>query len=164
MKRLSILTVLAAVLLGAAARAETLSFPEAAPVASVTFPDDWDSEETDSGVASTTPDGSISFYLDVADGKSIETVLNDAFTFLGSNGVTVEEASQQARSGEINGMPLQSIIFDGKDEDGPATIQVGFLVTAPDKALVFTYWGTKGDEDAHQGQLETVVASIKPAG
>ena len=160
----TLLAVLAALFLGSVAEAGTMSFPEDAPVASVTFPDDWDSVETDVGVRSFSADSAVAFYLDIADGKSIETVIDGAMTFLKDNGVTVDEATQTSKDGNVSGMTASMISFDGKDESGPATIQIGFIVTGPDKALVFTYWGTKGEEEPHQPEIDAIMTSIKPAG
>ena len=100
----TLLAVLAALFLGSAAEAGTMSFPEDAPVASVTFPDDWDSVETDVGVRSFSADSAVAFYLDIADGKSIETVIDGAMTFLKDNGVTVDEATQTSKDGNVSGM------------------------------------------------------------
>ena len=158
----TLLAALAVVLIGSAAQAETMSFPADAPVASVTFPDDWESSDTGAGATTSSPDGMVQFYLDIADGKSVETVVSEAVTFLQDNGVTIDAATQWTKDGDNYGKPITMIGWDGTDESGPATIQVGVIVTGPDKALVFTYWGTKAEELQYDPQIQAIMKSITP--
>ena len=106
--RSTLLAAFAMLLLGTAAEAETMTFPADAPVASVDFPDDWESTDTGAGAATSSPDGMVQFYLDIADGKTVESVVEEAITFLGENGVTVDPATQWSKDGD-------------NDASGPAT-------------------------------------------
>ncbi|MDB5555265.1 MAG: hypothetical protein JWL86_5249, partial [Rhizobium sp.] len=64
MKTLLCMTAIVA-LMASPALAGEMVFPSDAPVASVTFPDDWQPQETDTGIDVTSPDDAIYFAIDV---------------------------------------------------------------------------------------------------
>jgi hypothetical protein len=146
------------------AHAATLKFPSEAPIASITIPDSWKPEETDSGVQGTSADSAVYLSADVADSKSMDKVVSDAIDFLTKSGVNIDPATQKDTPvTEVNGMQMTTLEWDGKDQDGPVSVGLLFVQTAGDKALVVTYWGSKGDEDKHDAEVQAILASIKPA-
>lgn len=60
------------------AEAKTIKFPSEKPIASITIPDSWEPEETESGVQGTSPDSAVYLSADVASSRSIEKVSGDA--------------------------------------------------------------------------------------
>ncbi|KQO79018.1 hypothetical protein [Rhizobium sp. Leaf262] len=158
-------TILAATIVLAPffAQAETLKFPSEAPIASVKIPDDWSPKETESGIDATSPDSAIYFSIDVANDKTMDKVIDDAIKFLTDNGVEID-ANSKSDSGDvdINGMKFGSIEFDGKDEDGPVDVSLGFASPRDGKMLVVTYWGTKATQYAHHSELVGILQSLKP--
>ena len=143
------------------AQAETLIFPSEAPIASITFPDSWSPKETETGVDATSDDSAVYLSADIADGKSIEKVTEDAILFLQENDVTIDPATlRETPVEEFNGMNMTSLEWDGKDVDGPVSIVLAFFQTSDAKALVVTYCGTKGDEDKHSDALAGILASL----
>ncbi len=146
------------------AEAKTIKFPSEKPIASITIPDSWEPEETESGVQGTSPDSAVYLSADVASSRSIEKVSGDAVDFLTKNGVTIDPKTQKDTPiTEVNGMKMTTLEWDGKDEDGPVSVGLLFVQTSGDHALVVTYWGSKGDEDKHDGEVRTIIGSIKPA-
>lgn len=158
-------TILAAAIVLAPffAQAETLKFPSEAPIASVKIPDDWGPKETESGIDATSPDSAIYFSIDVANEKTMDKVIDDAIKFLTDNGVEID-ASSKSDSGdvEINGMKFGSLEFDGKDEDGPVDVSLGFASPRDGKMLVVTYWGSKEMGEKHHNELVGILRSLKP--
>lgn len=152
-----------ALLLASAAQAETLTFPSDAPVASATFPDSWKAEENDSGIQAFSPDDAVYFYIDVGDTETSEKVMETGIDFLKENGVTIDPDSVKEDTGTINGMEVHTLDWDGKDASGDASIGMAFLQPSPDKMLIITYWGTKGDEDKYSADLGAIMQSIEPA-
>ena len=161
--KFAVLTAVSALLLASVAQAETLTFPSDAPVASATFPDTWKAAENDTGIEAFSPDDAVTFYIDVSDTASSEKVMQDGINFLKENGVTIDPDSVKESSGSINGMELQTLDWDGKDAGGDASIGMAFLQPSPEKMLIITYWGTKGEEDKYTADLGAIMQSIKPA-
>jgi hypothetical protein len=161
MKRLVALA--ATLLFVTAAQAAEMKFPSDEPVASITLPDDWTANETDTGMEVTTADNSIYLSVDVAEPKDTEQTLKDAITWLGTQGVTVDASTVKQNQGKVNDRDIFYADWKGKDKDGPASIGVAALVLSEETVLVLTYWGTEGEEDKNAAAITDVLKSIKPA-
>jgi hypothetical protein len=163
MKKILAAAVLATTLLSSPSFAATLLFPSAAPVAQITIPDAWNPEETDSGIQANSDDDAIYLSIDVATSETTDKVIEDVFSFLDENGVTVDPATQKQSEDTFNGMKMINLDWSGKDKDGAVSIGVSLVAPKPDKLLVITYWGTKGEQEKHGPELVALINSLKPA-
>lgn len=161
--KLRLLATCAALFLASAAQAETLVFPSDVPVATISFPDDWSAEETESGIQSFSPDEAISLYVDVATPEDSKTIVDNAIKFLTDNGVTIDAASLKESKDTFNGMEMSNLSYDGTDASGPVSIGLSFVQPSEEKLLVLTYWGTKGEQEKHAEALTSIINSLKPA-
>lgn len=158
-----ILAAVAALLLATNVHAAEMKFPSSEPVASITLPDAWKANETDSGMEVTTADGSIYLAVDVAEPKEAEQVAKDAVEWLGTQGVTVDIASQKESQDKVNGRDIFYIDWKGKDKEGDASIGLAALVLSEETILVLTYWGDPAEEQKNAAAVAGVLKSIKPA-
>ncbi|MBP1851191.1 histidine kinase [Rhizobium halophytocola] len=151
----------ATLLLAGAALADTLKFPSDDPVASISAPDGWTLEETETGAQILSADDAIYIYIDVADAETSDKVIDDAVAFLDDNGVSVDSSTEKQSEDTVNGMKMSNFDWDGTDEDGP--VSIGLSVSSPKtgKLLVITYWGSKGDQDKHANDLGYIINSLK---
>ncbi|WP_312222218.1 histidine kinase [Rhizobium rhizoryzae] len=163
MKKLFAAAAVAALLFPAASFAETLAFPSDKPVASITIPDSWNPEETDTGIQATSSDEAIYLAIDVADAADAGKVVDEAIKFLDKNGVKVDESTQKQSEDTINGMKMMNLDWSGKDKDGPVNIGLSVLAPSANKVLLITYWGTKGEQEKHAQDLIGIISSLKPA-
>jgi hypothetical protein len=163
MKKLLLAAAFAITLLPSASFAATLLFPDGDPVAQITIPDSWEPEDTDYGIQANSDDDAIYIAIDVADDKTTEKVITDAFKFLENNGVTVEEATQKQSEETLNGMKMINFDWSGKDKDGDVSIGISLVAPKAGKLLVITYWGTKGEQEKHAKDLMGIITSLKPA-
>jgi len=154
----------AALLLATTAYAAEMKFPSDAPVASVTFPDTWKPQETDTGIDVTSPDDSIYLAIDATGAKDAATAVKEAVEYFKAKGVSVDDATLQQTQQKLNGMDYATATWGGTDADGPVTISLGVLVLGPDSSLVLSYWGTQGAQDQMRGDIVGIVNSMKPAG
>jgi hypothetical protein len=152
----------AALMLATTATAAEMKFPSAEPVASITLPDTWTANETDTGMEVTTADGSIYLGVDIAEPKDTEQVVKEAIDWLGTQGVTVDLATQKQSEAKINGRDIFFIEWKGKDKEGDASVGLAALVLSAETVLVFTYWGTPGEEQKNATAISDVLNSIKP--
>lgn len=158
-----ILAALFAALASTAAQAATLQFPSESPAASITIPDDWKPEETESGIQALSPDEAIYISIDVAEAESVDKVVSDAIEFLKDKGVTIDTATQKESEDQLNGMTMKNLDWSGKDADGDVSIGLSFVQPSDDKLLVITYWGTKGEQEKHGEDLMAIIGSLKPS-
>jgi hypothetical protein len=162
MKKILAAAALVTLLSPSLSLAETLKFPSEAPIAQITIPDSWGPEETESGIQATSDDSAIYLSIDIADAKTSDKVVSDAIDFLQQNGVTIDEKTQKESDDTINGMKMSNLDWDGKDKDGPVSVGLSFVQPRPDKLLVITYWGTKGEQEKHGKELMALISSLKP--
>ncbi|MDO1580938.1 histidine kinase [Rhizobium oryzicola] len=163
MKKIFAAAAVAAMLFPAASFAKTLSFPSDAPVASITIPDSWNPEETDSGIQATSADNAIYLAVDVAEAADAGKAVDEVIAFLDKSGIKVDDSTQKKTEGTLNGMPLTSFDWTGKDKDGPVNISLAAIAPSADKLLLLTYWGTKGKDSKHDKAMENIIGSLKPA-
>ena len=160
----SILALLLIAGLGlASAQAKTLKVPnDDFAIASINLPDEWDQEEISNGVAGTSEDGAVYLaVVAVGSEKGMNAELDDTFEMLKEHNVELDEKSKKEQKFKINGLDAEEMIFQGKDEDGPASISITF-VTVKDKVLVLTYWVSSDKEKEHQAEVGKIVNSLKP--
>ena len=140
-------------------------FPSDAPVASLTFPDDWQPQETDTGIDVTSPDDAIYFAIDVTVPADINKTMHLAVDYLREKGVNLDLSSANETQGPINGRDFVTIVLEGTDESGPVTVTLGWLKLSDTKSLQLTYWGTKATQgNGSYNAVVDIVKSIKPAG
>lgn len=159
----ALLAALVLALAPVASHAATLNFPSEAPVASVTIPDEWKPEETESGIQAQSPDDAVYLSMDVADGDNVEKVIGDTFKYLEDQKVTVDPATQKETDATVNGMVVKNFEWSGKDQTGDASIAVALVQVSAENMLVLTYWGTPGDQDKHGDTIAAILSSMKPA-
>lgn len=160
MKKTLAVAVIAA-FLPAISHAATLNFPSEAPIASITIPDNWGPKETETGIDATSDDNAIYISIDIADDETSDKVIEDAFTFLEKNGVKIDASTQKESSEKLNGMDMTNLDWSGSDNDGDVSVGLSFLSPKAGKLLVITYWGTKGTQEQHGPELQTIITSLK---
>lgn len=158
-----ILAAATALLLATTAHAAEISFPSDAPVATMTIPDDWGPKETETGIDATSPDNAVYMSVDVASAADTEQVVKDAIVYLKQQGVDVDGNSGKQTEGKLNDMPMFAIDWSGTDKDGPVSVSLIAVTVNAEKNLIFTYWGTQGDEDKDHGKVMDILHSLKPA-
>ncbi|THF53611.1 histidine kinase [Allorhizobium terrae] len=143
--------------------ADTLLFPSEEPIAQITIPADWEPKETESGIDATSADAAIYLAVDVANAKTSDKVIDDAIAFLKKNGVKIDGSTQKQSDEVINGMDMTNFDWTGTDEEGPVNVSLSVVSPKPGKLLVITYWGSKGKQEKHFGELQEIIGSLKPS-
>lgn len=157
-----LLAALMAVALPLSAVAGTFNLPsDDKAVASVTIPDSWSPNAIEHGVQAVSSDDAVYISFEVADEKSMDTLIEDVFAFLEENGVEIDPDTQGESEEEINGLTMSILEWEGKDSDGPVSVGVLMFAPKPDKLVVMTYWGTKASQDKHNDTFVKILASLK---
>ena len=156
-------TAIAFLLTAGSAFAGEIQFPSDAPVASITFPEGWGEKETETGIDATSPDEAIYLAVDVSEPKDTTATLSDAVTWLQGLGVTVDGNTAKQVQGTLNGMQAVHVDWDGTDKDGSVSISLAAVAVSPEKVLVITYWGTKGEQEKNAEAMSSIISSLKPA-
>ena len=160
----SLLTVLTIALLGAiSADGKTFKLPnEDFAIASIDMPDSWKPKEVDNGVWGQSADTAV--YLSVVavgSEKGMSGEIDDTFEMLKTHKVVLDESTKKENKFKIGGLEATELLFQGKDEDGPAAISIVF-VPVKDKLIIMTYWVTTAKEKEHMQEVGTILNSLKP--
>ena len=156
---------LTSVFASGASFAKTMKLPnDEFAVASINFPNDWEPEEVNNGVAGQSPDAAV-YLAAVAVGneKGMEAELNDTFDMLKEHKVDLDKSTKHESKFKLNGEEVNELIYHGKDEDGACSVSISFI-PVKDKMVVLTYWVTTSKEEEHQEEVGKILQSLKPAG
>jgi hypothetical protein len=160
----SFLTLSLAALIAVSAQAKTMKLPDDdKPVATITIPDSWDPDAIENGVAGTSDDDAV--YLAavaVSSKKGMDAEIEDTFAMLKEHNVDLDQSTKKENKFKINGLDAEELLFQGKDEDGPAAVSITF-VPVKDSVVVLTYWVSTKEEAKHQAEVGTIVSSLKPS-
>jgi len=88
--------------------------------------------------------------------------IEDTFAMLNTHNVTLDDSTKKENKFKIGSLDATELLFQGKDEDGPAAVSMCF-VPIKDKVVVLTYWVTTAKEQEHQQEVGKIVNSLKPA-
>jgi PsbP-like protein len=142
--------------------AKTFKLPnEDFAIASIDMPDSWQPKAFDNGVAGQSADDAV--YLSVVavgSEKGMSAEIEDTFDMLKKHNVTLDESSKKENTFKIGGLDATELLYQGKDEDGPAAISICF-VPIKDKLIIFTYWVTTAKEKEHLEEVGKIVNSLK---
>ena len=143
--------------------AKTFKLPnEDFAIASIDMPDSWKPKEFDNGVAGQSADDAVYIsVVAVGSEKGMTAEIEDTFDMLKKQKVTLDESTKKENKFKINGLDATELLYQGKDEDGPAAISICF-VPIKDKMIIFTYWVTTAKEKEHLKEVGTIVNSLKP--
>ncbi len=154
--------VVIALLFLSTAAAKSWKLPnEEFPIATIDIPESWEPEEINNGVAGTSDDGAV--YLSVVavgSDKGVKAELDNVFAMLKDHDVELDQATKKESKFKLNGLDAEEMVFQGKDEDGAASVSITF-VTIKDKLLVITYWVSTEEEKKHQDEVSKIIGTLK---
>ena len=86
--------------------------------------------------------------------------IEDTFEMLKGHNVTLDESTKKENKFKIGNLDATELLYQGKDEDGPAAISICF-VPIKNKLIIFTYWVTTAKEKEHLEEVGKIVNSLK---
>jgi hypothetical protein len=141
--------------------AGTHKLPEEKPLATITIPDAWKTDDIDAGIEATSDDGEVYLEVETTDADNVKEAISESIKFLKDKGVTVDEKTMKTEEGKIGDMDAVDLSWDGTDEDGPAKVSVTLVAVTKEKGLLLTYWASPEGEKKHRAELGAIAKSIK---
>lgn len=110
--------------------AKTMKVPsDDSAFASVNIPDSWEPEEITNGVSGTSPDKAVFLsVVGVENEKGVNAEIEDTFAMLKEHKVDLDQSSKKENKFKVNGLDAEEMLFKGKDEDGPASVSITFII------------------------------------
>jgi hypothetical protein len=134
--------------------------PKASPLFAITFPEDWTVTHAPESVDGVSEDEGIQLYAQTDDSETIEDSVDETIEYLVTEGVKIKADTEKKNEGEINGMKVSGINWDGTDEDGPCRISLSFIDVGADQVITLLYWGSGAAEKKHAKALESILQSM----
>jgi hypothetical protein len=145
----------------APAMAKSYTVPNPNPVAVITIPDDWETEETTRGLESTSEDEGVYFTVEVTDTDTVEKNMTRAIAGLVAEGVVLDMATQKQTEFSVNGLKAFMTFWNAKDDDGSTQISITLVIVSDKKVLLMTGWGTEEAQKENLEELTAIMNSIK---
>jgi hypothetical protein len=145
----------------ALAMAKSYTIPNPNPVAVITIPDDWETEETTRGLESTSEDEGVYFTVEVTDTETVEKTMTRAIAGLVAEGVVLDMATQKQTELSVNGLKAFMTFWNAKDDDGSTQISITLVMVSDKKVLLMTGWGTEEAQKENLEELTAIMNSIK---
>lgn len=143
--------------------AGTHKVPSNEPVATVTIPDEWKTNDFDGGIEATSSDGEVYLAIEETEAESIKKSVGEAMKYLKSKGVTVNEDSIKQQEGKLGELDMVDISWDGKDQDGPAKVSLTIVAVTETGGLLLIYWASPEGEKKNREALGAIAKSIAKA-
>jgi hypothetical protein len=159
----TLLTLIALAVAGViAADAKTYKLPnDDFAIASIDMPDSWNPKEVENGIWGQSPDDAVYIsVVAVGSEKGMNAEIDDTIEMLKGHNVTLDDSTKKENKFKVGSFDATEILFQGKDEDGPAAVSITF-VPIKDKMVILTYWVTTAKEKEHQQEVGKIVNSLK---
>lgn len=136
------------------------------PLATITMPEDWETNEFDNGVEGTSPDG-LYVAAEVVQAADAKGATEEALKYLISQGVTIGEVTAESKDTdtlEVNGMPYAFVDWSGKDKEGDAAVELIIydMTKQNGNFLILTSWGPPALQKAEMDSYQSVLKSVIP--
>ena len=157
-----ICALLAAALPWASAQAKTHAIPDADPIATVSIPDTWETNEYEGGVEGTSPDGTIYFAVEEVVANDVGTAVEDGVKFFEGQGLTIDKANITTKDVKVNGLEAFDMTLPAKDKDGVTSAGMTLVSTnAVGKFLMVYEWGADSAVKANAKDIEAITTSLQ---
>jgi hypothetical protein len=139
----------------------TVSLPnDEFSIASITFPSSWRLNPVPNGTEGTSPDGAVYIsVVAVGNNNGLVKDLKETQQIMEKHKVTLDQSSQSENHFTVNGLPARELVYQGKDEDGRATVSF-CKFDLGDKMIVTTYWVSTAQEKRHVDEVRRILLSL----
>jgi hypothetical protein len=144
-----------------AALAGTHKVPPDEPIVTVQVPDKWRTTEHGEHIEAISPDGTVSFLVMPAEAKKINEAMGEAMRYLrNKGGITVKGESMKREEGQLNGMDVKHVSWQGKNQKGDVKISFKIMSVPEGNPVIVVYWASPDAEKKHQKELNKMLQSI----
>lgn len=129
-------------------------------IASIAFPSSWRLNNVPNGVEGTSPDGAVYIsVVAVGNRNGLVQDLKETQQIMDKHRVTLDKSTQSENHFTVNGLPAHEFVYQGKDEDGRATVSF-CKFDLGDKMIVTSYWVSTAQEKRHADEVRRIVLSL----
>lgn len=156
-------TIIGAMLLAslaAPAWAKNFAFPEKNPIATITIPDKWKTDEIEYGYSAKSPDGDVFFSVESTSAKGLDKMMATNTQWMKDNKIRATAAST-TKDFKLGGLDASLVSFPAKDENGATVIDFVFIQAGKDRVVMLTLWASDEERQANGDDIMSIQRSIK---
>ena len=141
--------------------AAELAIPAKDPIARVTIPDSWETEESDLGYGAISPDSGVSLLLERASDSRVENILAANDAWLQQNDIA-PRGPHSERESTVAGLSAKIYSYPAADDEGDTIVDFIVIRPSKDRAILLTLWASAGEREANKADLDAIESSLKP--
>jgi hypothetical protein len=150
--------------LWASALAGTYKVPPDEPLATLKFPDRWQTKEHGEITESASPEGAWKFLVTRPEPSKITESMGEVMRYIrNTGGITVKAESVKRDSGTLNDLDTRSLFWEAKDKNGAVKITITVVSIAKNEPLLLASWGSPAAERKYRAELDKILKSLKKA-
>ena len=148
----------------ASAFAGTYKVPRDEPLATVQIPQRWQTKEQDELLETASPDGSLRFLIVRPEANKITESMAEVMRYIRNNGdIKVKAESLKRESGELNGMRVRHLSWEGQNKNGEVKIRFSVISITEKRFLLAVFWGSPTAQMKYHAELNRILKGIKKA-
>ena len=160
MKKTVFLAAVIAVSAVSGAWAKNFAVPAKNPVATITIPDTWKSEEIEYGYNAKSPDDAVFFSVEYATGSRVDKMIDANTAWMKENKI-IPKGKAAESDVTIGGLPAHVLHFDATDEDGDTLVDFVLIPAGENRLIMLTLWGSEEDLTDNKDDIQAIQKSIK---
>jgi hypothetical protein len=143
--------------------AETYSVPKDESVVSVKMPENWKIKEHEEFIEGTAPDGAVHVLVLAVEGTKLAESMGEGVRYIRNTGaIVIKDGRGKTNSTMMNGKPVQSICWDGRDPHGEIKLHCHMVSGRNDKPALVFMWGSPAAEKKYDRKLKLILEHIRP--
>jgi hypothetical protein len=142
------------------AHAETMEVRPKAPIASFTFPDDWDTDRTPRGIQANTEDDEVYIWVETYLPNELETVVAEHNTYWAKQGVKI--TGRDLKQHVENGVTVQ-VVSETATWKGKPTVLYYMeydLALESKRNILITYWASPEGNEENSAEVKSIIDSM----
>ena len=140
----------------------THQVPQDESIASVVIPDKWQTQDFEDRVQTASPDGALRLMILQPEGTKVADAMGEVMRHIrNTGGIVVRDDSPKPEPGQLNGMEVRNISWQGKDAKGDVGITFSVVSVADKKPLLVAWRGSPAAQRKYRGELDRILKSLK---
>jgi hypothetical protein len=144
------------------ALAGTYSVPQDEPVVSVKIPENWKVKEREEFIEGTPPDAAVHVLVLAVEGTKVVESMGEGVRYIRNSGaIVIKDGRGKTNSMMMNGKPVQSISWDGRDPHGEIKLHCHVVSGKDGKPALVFMWGSPAAEKKYDRELKQILEGVR---
>jgi len=145
--------------------AKTFSIPQGDPIATVSLPANWKTDEHAEFIEAVAPDQATHILVLGVEGRKVGESVGEAFRYIrGTDPMFVKPDQMKKEIVTVKGAKVQRLSWDATRKDQPIVVCCYVITVSEGKQLLVMFWGSAEAQQKYQRELKDVFETLRPVG